>query len=161
MKTLIAAAIVTTTISIAHSASAIEITVVKSQGKNPSIVLVEGLFVGGDYVKFASATKELSPGTAVVLNSGGGEISQVIRIGEMIRAKKFVTIAGWLCTSGCAFVWLAGIETPSVPRVVIGLACVRRLLCYKVIRRGFLHQGHSIVFDRQANHNTPAIMSPQ
>jgi hypothetical protein len=42
MKTLIAAAIVTTTISIAHSASAIEITVVKSQGKNPSIVLVEG-----------------------------------------------------------------------------------------------------------------------
>jgi hypothetical protein len=40
--------------------------------------------------------------------------------------------------------------TPSVPRVVIGLACGRRLLCWfgmrlvhKVIRRGFLHQGHS------------------
>jgi hypothetical protein len=105
----------------AQTASAIEITVVKSQGENPSIVLLEGSFVGGDYAKFAAATQRLSPGTVVMLNSGGGELPQVIQIGEMIREKKFVTIAGSICTSGCAFVWLAGAERFAYDNSYIGV----------------------------------------
>ena len=107
MKTLIAAAIVTTTISIANSASAIEITL---WPVDPPTLFVDGTFVAGDYAKFVKATTGLPPGTAINLNSIGGDVREVIPIGEMIRARKFTTVAGPLCISDCAFVWLAGVE---------------------------------------------------
>jgi hypothetical protein len=89
MKTLIAAAIVTTTISIANSASAIEITL---WPVDPPTLFVDGTFVAGDYAKFVRATTGLPPGTAINLNSIGGDVREVIPIGEMIRARKFTTV---------------------------------------------------------------------
>jgi hypothetical protein len=105
----LAIAIVTTTIAIENSASAIEITI-ESRDENPPIVFVDGSFVDGDYAKFVKATAELPPGTAISLNSNGGVARVALQIGETIHAKKFVTIARALCSSGCALVWLAGTE---------------------------------------------------
>jgi hypothetical protein len=92
------------------SANAFEIIVVKSEDKKPSIVSLNGSFGDGDFAKFQDATKDLSPGTTVRLHSVGGDLDQVIMIGKMIHERKFVTIAGSLCMSGCAFTWLAGAE---------------------------------------------------
>jgi hypothetical protein len=45
---------------------------------------------------------------AVVLTSAGGNLVAALRIGEMVKAKRFPTVVTDYCMSACTSIWLAG-----------------------------------------------------
>lgn len=105
MRTL-TLAIVATMMSCA--ATAADITVgQQNQGMNISII---GEITTGDYEKFKAIAAKLPAKSFVALDSDGGIILEAIQIGEMVRAKKFQTVAGGGCASACALIWVAGAE---------------------------------------------------
>jgi hypothetical protein len=64
---------------------------------------------GGDDEKFIAITKDLRDPT-IVLDSQGGVVDAVCRIGHVIYIKRYETRvnAGAGCNSACPFIWLAG-----------------------------------------------------
>jgi hypothetical protein len=66
------------------------------------VVFVKGDIQEGDDVSFRNVTAKLPANqTLVVMTSEGGEIGPGINIGEIIRAKRFSTIALNVCASTC------------------------------------------------------------
>ena len=72
---------------------------------------------------FISQTANLPPGTVILLNSQGGDLSSGIRLGQVIRQKNFNTRVGQaqdqknvvvktpgVCLSSCALAFLGGVQ---------------------------------------------------
>jgi len=75
------------------------------------LVAIEGELDLGDIEVFRNKTEALPIGRATVEFSGkGGSLLAGIRIGTLIRAKKFITVVpdGAQCASACALAWLGG-----------------------------------------------------
>jgi hypothetical protein len=115
MRTL-ALAIVATMISCA--ANAADITL-EQQNQGMAIAIV-GEITTGDYEKFKAMAAKLPAKSFVALDSDGGIILEAIQIGEMVRAKKFRTVAGEVCASACALIWVAGTERGAFDESQIG-----------------------------------------
>jgi hypothetical protein len=73
--------------------------------------MVEGPLVRMDGDEFAAKTAPLSS-AFVAFSSDGGSLLAGLRIGEVIRRKRFSTIVpdGRRCASACALAWLGGVE---------------------------------------------------
>src|SRR5262249_55961367 len=81
-----------------------------------TLVVVEGKFELSDIDRFQTKVAAVPPGKATVaFSSKGGRLLAGIRIGALIRAKKFATVVpdGAECASACALAWLGG-----TPRLV-------------------------------------------
>lgn len=93
-----------------HAATAAEIDVRPIDGKSV-LVLVEGDFEHDDVERFRSKIATLTaPRATVAFRSDGGSLLAGIRIGTLIREKKFATVIpdGASCASACALAWLGG-----------------------------------------------------
>ena len=90
----------------AAGAATIEI---KQPETGPPLVLVTGDFEFSDVADFNGAIAPLSKAT-VSFASEGGALLAGIRIGTMIRQKRFSTLVpdGTTCASACAVAWLGG-----------------------------------------------------
>jgi hypothetical protein len=76
-------------------------------------VVIEGDLEFEDVAAFQSKTAPLpTTKTTVEFRSKGGSLLAGIRIGSLIRAKKFATVVpdGAQCASACALAWLGGIR---------------------------------------------------
>jgi hypothetical protein len=76
-----------------------------------ALIFVEGKFELSDIDRFQTKIAGVTPGKAtVVFESKGGRLISGIRIGALIRAKKFNTLVpdGAECASACALAWLGG-----------------------------------------------------
>jgi hypothetical protein len=67
-------------------------------------IYINGEIIAGDFNKFKPLAAKLPANSFVLLDSPGGLIVEAIQIGEMVRAKKFRTIALELCASACALI---------------------------------------------------------
>jgi hypothetical protein len=107
--------------ALATSANAAEINVsLKKDNKTVDYVYFDGDIVEGDFDKFKKFIGGAPNGQRLILNSDGGLIVEAIKIGELVRAKKFLTVAGDLCASACALIWLAGVERAAYDTSRIG-----------------------------------------
>jgi hypothetical protein len=91
-------------------ATAAEIDV-KHVENGSSLIVIEGEFESQDIDTFRSRIAQLpSTKTIVALRSDGGSLVAGIRIGALIREKKFSTLVpdGASCASACALAWLGG-----------------------------------------------------
>jgi hypothetical protein len=80
-------------------------------GNGSALIVVEGDFEPGDVDAFRAKVATLStPRAAVAFRSDGGSLVAGIRIGTLIREKKFSTIIPdhGSCASACALAWLGG-----------------------------------------------------
>jgi hypothetical protein len=77
-------------------------------GKQP-VVAVIGSIIPADGQTFASKVLGLSD-AIVALSSKGGNLLAAVQIGEIIRARNFVTVVPdkAICASSCALIWLGG-----------------------------------------------------
>jgi hypothetical protein len=76
-----------------------------------AVVVIEGDLEHGDIETFRAKAEPLAASRATVeFRSNGGQLLAGIRIGTLIRAKKFVTVVpdGAQCASACALAWLGG-----------------------------------------------------
>jgi hypothetical protein len=76
-------------------------------------VVIEGDLEFEDVAEFEAKTASLpSTRMAVEFQSKGGSLLAGIRIGSLIRARKFATVVpeGAQCASACALAWLGGIR---------------------------------------------------
>ena len=96
---------------LAHCAQAATILIDASDDVT-TVVLVEGIFESDDAKTFRSITDHLTNATVGFFNADGGNLMEGIRIGEIIRQKRFSTVVleGDRCVSACALAWLGGIE---------------------------------------------------
>ena len=84
---------------------------VKPLDNGPTMVVVEGELDLADIESFRIKTESLPIGRATVeFNSKGGSLLAGIRIGSLIRNRKFTTFVpdGAQCASACALAWLGG-----------------------------------------------------
>jgi hypothetical protein len=84
---------------------------VKPLDNGSTLVAIEGELDLGDIDTFRTRTESLPIGRATVeFSSKGGGLLAGIRIGALIRAKKFTTVVpdGAQCASACALAWLGG-----------------------------------------------------
>jgi len=84
---------------------------VKPLDNGSTLVAIDGELDLADIDTFRARTESLPVGRATVeLSSKGGSLLAGIRIGTLIRTKKFTTIVpdGAQCTSTCALAWLGG-----------------------------------------------------
>jgi hypothetical protein len=91
-------------------ADAAEIAV-KPLDNGSTLIAIDGELDLGDIEVFRNKTETLPIGRATVEFSGkGGSLLAGIRIGTLIRAKKFITVVpdGGQCASACALAWLGG-----------------------------------------------------
>jgi len=75
------------------------------------LILVEGEFERGDIDAFRTKISSVATARATVsFRSEGGSLVTGIRIGALIREKKFATVVpdGASCASACALAWLGG-----------------------------------------------------
>ena len=75
------------------------------------LVAIEGDFDRGDVDVFRAKIATVATGRATVsFRSEGGSLVAGIRIGTLIREKKFATVVpdGAACASACALAWLGG-----------------------------------------------------
>jgi hypothetical protein len=92
------------------AAAAAEIDV-QQLGNGSVLIVVEGDFEQGDIETFRKKVASLSTAkAAVAFRSDGGSLVAGIRIGTLIREKKFATVIpdGASCASACALAWLGG-----------------------------------------------------
>ena len=84
---------------------------VRHRDQAPPLVVVTGDFEPSDIDTFRKIVAPLKKAT-VSLESDGGALVAGIRIGTLIRTKKFVTLVpdGALCASACAIAWLGGVK---------------------------------------------------
>jgi hypothetical protein len=81
------------------------------EGQRLALVRLAGVMVLGDDVRFADAVRGIDePRVIVSLSGPGGSLDAGLKIGQVIRARGFETIATprELCLSMCAIAWLAG-----------------------------------------------------
>ena len=92
----------------ATAAAAATITV-QHPDDGPPLVIVTGEFEFSDVGAFSAAVAPLSKAT-VSFASDGGALLAGIRIGTLIRQKRFATLVadGATCASACAVAWLGG-----------------------------------------------------
>jgi hypothetical protein len=100
-----AALVLTVTVGAPTVCRAADITV--SGTVDNAVIKITGGIVLEDSDKFQSKTYNIYK-AIVELNSTGGNTIASLLIGEMVRSKGFSTVAYGICTSGCAFIWLAG-----------------------------------------------------
>jgi hypothetical protein len=84
---------------------------VKQLENGSALVVVDGDLSIGDIETFQTKVASLPAGSATVaFHSRGGRLLAGIRIGTLIRAKKFTTVVpdGAQCASACALAWLGG-----------------------------------------------------
>jgi hypothetical protein len=84
---------------------------VKPLDNGSTLVAIEGEFDLADIDAFRIKTESLPVGRArVEFSSNGGSLLAGIRIGSLIRTKKFNTVVpdGAQCASACALAWLGG-----------------------------------------------------
>jgi len=84
---------------------------VKQLENGSTLVVIEGDLSIGDIKTFQTKVASLATGRATVaFQSRGGRLLAGIRIGTLIRAKKFTTVVpdGAQCASACALAWLGG-----------------------------------------------------
>ena len=103
---------------ISCAANAANITV-EQQNQGMAISIV-GEIKTGDYEKFKAMAAKLPAKSFVALDSDGGFIIEALQIGEMVRAKKFRTVAGEVCASARALIWVAGAERGAFDESHIG-----------------------------------------
>jgi hypothetical protein len=76
-----------------------------------TLIVIDGKFELGDVESFRAAVASLPAArTTVAFQSKGGRLLAGIRIGTLIREKKFATVVpdGGSCAAACAFAWLGG-----------------------------------------------------
>jgi hypothetical protein len=83
-------------------------------------IYINGEIIAGDFNKFKPLAAKLPANSFVLLDSPGGLIVEALQIGEMVRAKKFRTIALELCASACALIWVAGVQQGSYAESRVG-----------------------------------------
>jgi hypothetical protein len=84
---------------------------VKPLDNGSTLIAIEGELDLADIESFRIHTESMPVGRATVEFSGkGGSLLAGIRIGTLIRAKKFITMVpdGAQCASACALAWLGG-----------------------------------------------------
>jgi hypothetical protein len=93
------------------SARAADISVDNARAGKPPLVSIIGEIDPDDGGKFSSLVAGL-PTAIVGLESPGGNMLASLRIGEIIRKKRFATVVPdqMTCASGCALIWLAGVR---------------------------------------------------
>ena len=80
-------------------------------GNGSALIVIEGDFELGDIDKFREKVASLPTSrVAVAFGSDGGSLVAGIRIGALIREKKYTTVIpdGASCASACALAWLGG-----------------------------------------------------
>lgn len=89
----------------------------------PKVLLGEGEIERDTYRLFLRAAGKLKPGTTLVLNSPGGEVSGAILFGMAIRGAGFDTVvpSGAICNSACAYAFLGGVSRVVLPQGRIGV----------------------------------------
>jgi hypothetical protein len=93
---------------VAANAATIE---VKRLNNGSALIVVDGDFEASDIDTFRTKVASLStPRVVVAFQSDGGNLVAGIRIGALIREKKFTTVVpdGASCASACALAWLGG-----------------------------------------------------
>ena len=70
-------------------------------------IAIVGTIEAADTETFQEKTRTLTE-AVVLLSSNGGDVVTAIRIGEMIRARRFSTFVTDTCASACTLIWLAG-----------------------------------------------------
>ena len=84
---------------------------VKHLGNGSTLIVVDGEFELSDVDTFRTKVAALSTSrVAVAFQSDGGSLVAGIRMGALIREKKFATVVpdGASCASACALAWLGG-----------------------------------------------------
>ena len=84
---------------------------VRHLGNGSALIVIEGDFELGDIDKFRAKVASLPTSrVAVAFGSDGGSLVAGIRIGALIREKKYTTVIpdGASCASACALAWLGG-----------------------------------------------------
>jgi hypothetical protein len=114
-----AAAALAVTLLVPPAAQAAEMTLRKDKTGRPMVV-INGDIEFGDFEKFIKVAGKLPPGTIVGLNSEGGAAIDALEIGHVVRHKRFLTVAGSVCASACAFIWLAGVDRGAFEDSLIG-----------------------------------------
>lgn len=89
----------------------------------PKVLLGEGEIERDTYRAFLRAAGKLKPGTTLVLNSPGGEVSGAILFGMAIRGAGFDTVVptGAICNSACAYAFLGGVSRVVLPQGRVGV----------------------------------------
>ena len=106
----ICASLLVLSLSSATAAQAAEIDV-KPVDNGSTLIVIEGDFEHSDVDTFRTKIAALStPRVTVAFKSDGGSLVAGIRIGTLIREKKFATVIpdGGSCASACALAWLGG-----------------------------------------------------
>ena len=91
---------------------------------NDGRLIATGTIVPGAAETFAAEIdKRGSYVKTVVLNSPGGSVQDALKIGRMIRAKKFNTEieSSAYCASSCPLVFAGGVERAAGPKAAIGV----------------------------------------
>jgi hypothetical protein len=91
------------------------------------LVTVEGVLVASDSDEFGAKVAPLSSAT-VIFNSDGGNLIAGMKIGQLIRLRKFET---WIpndakCASACAVAWLGGTRRLMGTSALIGFHAAAR-----------------------------------
>jgi hypothetical protein len=84
---------------------------VKRLANGSALIVIDGDFEAGDIDTFRTKAASVSaPRAVVAFHSDGGNLVAGIRIGALIREKKFTTVVpdGASCASACALAWLGG-----------------------------------------------------
>lgn len=91
-------------------AATINSSVVPIDGRDLTIITVEGELAEGDASRFANVALAASDAAIVLLSSPGGNLVAGMDIGRAIHLKGFATAVpeGFQCASACALAWLAG-----------------------------------------------------
>jgi hypothetical protein len=121
-----AAAVVTLTVALAAPAGAAEVRLAQSTSGAPLPgVTVEGRIAPGDFVKFAALVLATPDANVVWLASPGGNLSEALRIGRLIRQLALEVRApvdrgrplvrlrdadNNTCASACFFLYVAGVN---------------------------------------------------
>jgi hypothetical protein len=106
----ICASLLVLSLSSLTAAQAAEIDVRPVEGGS-TLIVIEGDFEHSDVDTFRTKVAALpTPRVTVAFKSDGGSLVAGIRIGTLIREKKFATVIpdGASCASACALAWLGG-----------------------------------------------------
>jgi hypothetical protein len=125
VKTLLAAFVTAATLT-ALPAQAADIRVEHARNAGVPLITLTGDILPGDGNEFwriydlAKAEVSTNQPLLVVLNSNGGDMAASLSIGRLVRHFGMVTVAGSMCASGCAIVWIAGKERLALAGSQIG-----------------------------------------
>jgi hypothetical protein len=102
MTRIVAAAMLASTVLPGYAAQ-IEV----SGPPDARVIAIVGTIETADTETFQEKTRALRE-AVVLLKSNGGDVVAAIRIGEMVRVRRFPTFVTDTCASACTLIWLAG-----------------------------------------------------